>query len=421
MLRSLLLFVAIAAFCFTGFTQPANDDCSGAARICPGLALQGTTTAATGASTEDYSLCAFTQATVWYVFTSTDSGACTINITNLSFNTNAAYGQIIQAVVVEAPNPCDESSYIAKTNCDASGVDFTLSPTSLDSNKTYFIMINGSVGGGTNPAECDFDISITGPAMAAPTPPTASINALTTVLCQGDDVPVETIIANCADTVSFNWHFNNVLISSSATNDFNTENLTGPGYLKLIINCGNICVLSDTTDSIYFDVTPIEAYAGPDESIQEGEIVTLAGTGVGTPLWTPANTLTNPNIFQPSANPTITTTYFLIVTSGSCTATDSVNVLVDAPVIIFSAFSPNEDLINDRWVIENASLYENMEVTVYDRSGQRVFHTIGYSTQNKWWDGTHNSKPLPVSTYFYVVDLKIGDDGIYKGQVNIMR
>ena len=85
MLRSLLLFVAIAAVYFTGLAQPANDDCAGAARICPGQTLQGTTTAATGASPEDYNLCAFTQATVWYVFTSSDSGACTINITNLSF------------------------------------------------------------------------------------------------------------------------------------------------------------------------------------------------------------------------------------------------------------------------------------------------------------------------------------------------
>ena len=79
------------------------------------------------------------------------------------------------------------------------------------------------------------------------------------------------------------------------------------------------------------------------------------------------------------------------------------------------------DDINDKWVIKNSAQYPNMEVTIFDRSGQRVFHTTGYSTQDKWWDGTYKGKELPVSTYFYVVDLKIGDEGIFKGQVNIIR
>ena len=64
-----------------------------------------------------------------------------------------------------------------------------------------------------------------------------------------------------------------------------------------------------------------------------------------------------------------------------------------------------------------------MEVTVYDRSGQKVFQTTGYSTPDKWWDGTNkHGKPLPVSTYYYVIDIKQGgDNGIFKGQVNIIR
>jgi gliding motility-associated-like protein len=88
---------------------------------------------------------------------------------------------------------------------------------------------------------------------------------------------------------------------------------------------------------------------------------------------------------------------------------------------VYSGFSPNGDDINDKWVIRNSAQYPDMEVIVYDRSGQKVFQTTGYSTQDKWWDGTNKGKELPVSTYFYVVDLKIGDDGIFKGQVTIIK
>jgi gliding motility-associated-like protein len=150
----------------------------------------------------------------------------------------------------------------------------------------------------------------------------------------------------------------------------------------------------------------------------------LDGSGTGLASWTPASSLTSSTSLTPIASPAATTTYFLTVTNGACTATDSVNVFVGEIITIYSSFTPNGDDINDTWVIRNSSQFENMKVTIYDRSGQIVYETVSYSAPDKWWDGTlHNKgeKPLPASTYFYVIDLIEGDDPIYKGSVTIIR
>ena len=411
------LLLSLSALC-----QPENDECINSSRLCSNQPLQGTTVDATLNTSTDLDFCTINSSTIWYQFTTNSIGGnVSIDFTAMSFNPDINYGQTIDAVIFEVGTPCNPATYIPRSICGNSGIDFSLlSATPLAANTTYYILINAGLGGGTNPSECSFTINMSGPAVDVLSP-TASMSASNTVLCQGDDVPIETIIANCSDTVSFNWYYDNVLISSGPENEFSTSMLNNNGYLKLIISCGSSCIYSDTTDSIFFEVTPISVDAGPDKFILDGEIIPLDGLGTGNALWSPGNSLTDPTTYTPTANPSSTTTYYLTVNNGACTKVDSVNVFVGEVITIYSGFSPNDDAINDKWVIKNSAQYPDMEVTIYDRSGQKVFQTTGYSTEDKWWDGTRNGKQLPVSTYFYVIDLKIGKDGIFKGPVNIIR
>jgi gliding motility-associated-like protein len=423
-LYKLVLLCGLSICCLNSFAQPLNDDCVNSERLCSGQPIQGTTTDATFNSSTDDNFCTINSATVWYIFTTNNVGGnVTVDFTNLSFNTDPTFGQEIDAVLFNVTTPCVETSYTPYSTCQNSGTDFSISSAiALLPNTTYYVMVNGSnVGGGvTNSAECTYQVEISGPAVDV-TPPTAVFSVMNTVICQGDGELVETVIANCPEIASFDWYYNNILVSSSTDGAFNTSQLAEDGFLKLIIKCGSFCIYSDTTDSIGFSVTPISASAGTDKFIQLGDLATLDGSGVGNAVWSPANSLTDPSSFTPTANPESTTTYFLTVTSGSCIASDSVNVFVGEVITVYSGFSPNGDDINDKWVIRNSAQYPDMEVIVYDRSGQKVFQTTGYSTQDKWWDGTNKGKELPVSTYFYVVDLKIGDDGIFKGQVTIIK
>lgn len=162
--------------------------------------------------------------------------------------------------------------------------------------------------------------------------------------------------------------------------------------------------------------------AGPDKAIFEDDTVTLNGSIKGTPVdvyWLPGTYIQNGNTVTPVVNPVDNTTYTLYAASGSgCPVeSDAAFVRVYKKLRIPNIFSPNGDGINDTWVIQNLDTYPLATIQVYTRSGQQVFDAKANSVA---WNGTHNGKPLPVGTYYYIVDLHIGLPPV-SGWVVIMK
>jgi gliding motility-associated-like protein len=161
--------------------------------------------------------------------------------------------------------------------------------------------------------------------------------------------------------------------------------------------------------------------AGPSFTVKEGTTIQFKATANSTNLqfvWTPGQELSNPNILQPSLRVMNDGVYKLTATGDhNCTATDELKVVVQRPVETPNVFSPNGDGINDTWMIKNLILYPNSLLEVFNRYGQLVFRSKGYTTP---WDGKMNGKPVPVGTYYYVIQLGNGDPAI-KGSVTILR
>ena len=110
--------------------------------------------------------------------------------------------------------------------------------------------------------------------------------------------------------------------------------------------------------------------------------------------------------------------YTLIVTdSNGCEASSNTTVFVLHQISIPNAFSPNGDGINDTWIIKNLSNYPLASIQIFDRNGQVIFNRLGYHTP---WDGTCNGKPVPVGTYYYIINT--GNDGQrISGSVTVIR
>jgi gliding motility-associated-like protein len=68
-------------------------------------------------------------------------------------------------------------------------------------------------------------------------------------------------------------------------------------------------------------------------------------------------------------------------------------------------------------VIGFLDTYPGCTVEIFNRYGQRIYHSIGYSIP---WDGTINGKPVPVGTYYYIVDPKNGRQKM-TGYVDVVR
>ena len=96
-----------------------------------------------------------------------------------------------------------------------------------------------------------------------------------------------------------------------------------------------------TTDEVKIDVfNAVSVQAGSDKTrVCRGEDVQLfanGGSGSGLYTWSPADGLSNPGIANPTVNPDSTTTYVVLIEEVGCTATDSIEIIVDpTPTVSF--------------------------------------------------------------------------------------
>ena len=109
--------------------------------------------------------------------------------------------------------------------------------------------------------------------------------------------------------------------------------------------------------------------------------------------------------------------YLVRVTDAiGCNLTAS--VFVEANIgcfFIATAITPNGDGVNDSWILGGFEYYPDCKVNVFNRWGQTVFSSTGYTAQ---WDGRFNGQLLPVADYYFTIDYA-PDQEIIMGTVTI--
>lgn len=87
--------------------------------------------------------------------------------------------------------------------------------------------------------------------------------------------------------------------------------------------------------------------------------------------------------------------------------------------VIPTLITPNQDGKNDYFQIDGLNAkYPTCKVSIINRWGGVVFESEGYLNA---WDGTHKGKPLPVGTYYYIIDLNDGSKSLLRGAISIIR
>ncbi len=92
-------------------------------------------------------------------------------------------------------------------------------------------------------------------------------------------------------------------------------------------------------------------------------------------------------------------------------------------IIVYEGFSPNDDGINETFIIEGLINFPNHKVTIFNRWGNKVYEAAPYLSD---WDGTSTlgvtvgGNKLPVGTYFYIIDPGDGSD-VIKGYIYLNR
>ncbi|NQY09070.1 MAG: PKD domain-containing protein [Flavobacteriales bacterium] len=140
-------------------------------------------------------------------------------------------------------------------------------------------------------------------------------------ICPGGDAQL-----NATGGVSYMWNANITLSDENIANPIASPVLTTQYYVKATGLGG--CIAANM-DSLIVDVdVSLQADAGEDQSICEGETLELEGEGGGLYSWWPSTGVSDTSVGNPTAMPMMDITYYMAIYSGACADTDTVVITV---------------------------------------------------------------------------------------------
>lgn len=252
-----------------------------------------------------------------------------------------------------------------------------------------------------------------------------SISASEVSVCEATPVTFTALPVNGGNNPFFQWKVNGINAGLNQ-NIFTATTLKDGDWVSCVMTSSLSCTAPVGSDSIRITIKPLPVANLPEEIIIE------PGTGTGTQLnplvtgniisyeWTPPNGLSNPDIRAPIATPSGTTTYSLkIISSDSCEAKAKTTVVVYKKLRMPSAFTPNNDGLNDIFRIPAGTTLLLKEFRIFDRWGNTVFRSKDI---HKGWDGRNRNIPLSAGVYVYLIEGKDPYGSITeKGTVLLIR
>lgn len=250
--------------------------------------------------------------------------------------------------------------------------------------------------------------------------PTASFSIDDPSTCK--DMPVLFSGTGSADITSWSWNFGN----GTGTNipPFSRPyNSTGTFTVTLNVENAGGCKVAVAAQQITVAPKP-DINAGPDIYLRPGETRQIAATITNAPaynfLWSPSTALNAANILSPVTSAVNPTLYKIRATDklNGCEAIDSVWVKIATTIYVPNAFTPNNDGKHDVWRIPALDAYPNAVVQIFNRYGQKIYESKGYSRP---WDGTFKGSTQPIGSYIYIIQPGVANMDILKGTVTIIR
>jgi len=243
-------------------------------------------------------------------------------------------------------------------------------------------------------------------------------------LCQGDSVflLVENLMPSVAIT-SYSWEplaitYNPDSSSISSYTD------TSIWYSVEAINADG-CILKDSIFIEIFDNPIIDALWLKKDTIFRGESDSLSIKTDDSFVWYNFISTDATVLVEPIQNECYTVEVF----NANCSVIDSVCIVVldvfcnEDGITVPTAFSPNEDGVNDIYFIvvkDEVEIVTDFKLEIFNRLGQRVFIANDISTH---WDGTFFGKKLNPQVFDFYLELKCVDDKILfkKGNITLIR
>lgn len=182
----------------------------------------------------------------------------------------------------------------------------------------------------------------------------------------------------------------------------------------------NACRIASNIIVINIHAKPV-VNAGPDRILITGSSVTLIGIAEGEDItysWSPNDYINDITELNPVVTPASDINYTLSARSAyGCSSDDNVLVKVVTGIYVPTAFTPNGDGKNDTWTIPFLDPAFDATVSVFNRYGQLVYHSVGQIVS---WDGKINGMSQASGAYVYLVTFKASKLKL-KGTLTLIR
>ena len=258
-------------------------------------------------------------------------------------------------------------------------------------------------------------------------PFTATVNAANISICQQESTQVDVNpkgkIVSWSPTIGLsNANIYNPVISPSQNTNY-----------TITLSDSTGCLTNSSNVNLSIKVKSLPTVnAGPDKVYSKGESYTLKPTyssNVSTYLWTPSILLSCNDCAMPTGINTFTQQYVIKVTSDSgCVASDSLIVSIEckyANLILPTAFTPNNDNLNDYFYPITAGIKTITKFIIYNRGGKVVYAASNFSPNVKTlgWNGTYKGANQAVETYVYTLEAicDLGEKLYKRGSVTLIR
>ncbi|NRA13371.1 MAG: Ig-like domain-containing protein, partial [Crocinitomicaceae bacterium] len=248
------------------------------------------------------------------------------------------------------------------------------------------------------------------------------------IYCQGDIVNDVVVDLTGTSGWTINYTFDgNAQVATGSVSPIVLGN--APGTYVLVDLTDAICLNSITgLETITINPIPAAPFAGTDAeycSTATLAAMTASGNG-GTFNWYDDPGLIAPigsgDSFTPPNIDGVNTFYVTETISGCEGPSSMVQITVaDCEVLIPSAFTPNGDNAHNTWELPNLdSAYPNNIVRIYNRWGNILFESTAGDYNSNEWDGTFKGELMPVSSYYYIIELNDDEDETLTGTVTII-
>jgi gliding motility-associated-like protein len=266
--------------------------------------------------------------------------------------------------------------------------------------------------------------------------PKAIISPADTTICFGGTAG---LTANILLGGSYQW-LNTAYLSAPAnssvpSNPFTVKAVASPppGTIYYPISILNSGCPNALVDTFTVNVLPKIVLSTPaDTFIVAGQPLQLTAQ-IDDPSqysfqWSPSTGLSNTTIYNPAANlgsniETISYTVKATDNNYGCTQSSTVKVKVfktGPDIFVPSAFTPNNDRLNDILKPIAAGISKMEYFKVFNRYGQLIYST---TATGKGWDGTLNGVVQPLGVYIWAVNAitYTGNRITKKGTVSLIR